>query len=187
MNFDTILGQIDSPSVLDEILALGTHTPVRAKGVRQSGQSHYQFVAQLDANAQSWHLVDDEGHRASAVGTWLVQDGEASTEFAFPRGMPEIVQMLYPDALLMWGRRGEGFYPMLIQEIGQRSLLITFEHREDPAFRATAVINRSTGIIEKLAVLGDVVILTDVKTGVHFDPEIIPEFLPISDWIRPNY
>ena len=187
MNLDKVLGQTDSPSVLDEIVALRTHTSVRAKGVSQSGQSHYQFVAQLDAKAQAWHLVDDEGRRSSAVGTWRLQDGEASTEFVFPRGMPETVQLLYPEALLMWGRRGESFYPMLLQEIGRRSLLITFEHIGDPAFRATAVINRSTGIIEKLAVLGDIVILTDVETGVQLDPQITPKFLPITDWIRPNY
>ena len=187
MNLDTVLGRTDSPTVLDEIISLRKHTSVRAKGVSQSGRSHYQFVAQLDAKAQAWHLVDDEGRRSSAVGTWRLQEGDASTVFVFPRGMPETVQLLYPEALLMWGRRGESFYPVLLQEIGRRSLLITFEHVEDPAFRATAVVNRSTGIIEKLAVLGDIVILVDVEIGVHLDPEIMPEFLPITDWIRPDY
>ncbi|WP_426764271.1 hypothetical protein ACP3TD_17625 [Pseudarthrobacter sp. 1G09] len=187
MNLDTVLGRTDSPTVLDEIIALRKHTSVRAKGVSQSGRSHYQFVAQLDAKAQAWHLVDDEGRRSSAVGTWRLHEGDASTVFVFPRGMPETVQLLYPEALLMWGRRGESFYPVLLQEIGRRSLLITFEHVEDPAFRATAVVNRSTGIIEKLAVLGDIVILADVEIGVQLDPEIMPEFLPITDWIRPDY
>lgn len=187
MKLDTVLDRTDSPSVLDEIVALRTHSSVRAKGVRQSGRSLFQFVAQLDVQTQAWHLVNDEGKRSSAVGTWRLQEGEASTEFVFPRGMPETVQMLYPEALLMWGRRSESFYPMLIQEIGRRSLLITFEHIGDPAFRATAVINRFTGIMEKLAVLGDLTILTDVETGVQLDPEVMPEFLPITDWIRPNY
>lgn len=187
MNLDTVLDRTDSPSVLDEIIPLRTDTSVRAKGVSQSGRSHLQFVSQLDAKAQAWHLVDDEGRRSSAVGTWRLQEGEASTEFVFPRGMPKTVQMLYPQALLMWGRRGESFYPMLLQEIGRRSLLITFEHIEDPAFRATAVLNRSTGIMEKLAMLGDIIILTDIETDVQLDPEIKPDFLPITDWIRPNY
>ncbi|MFE5839588.1 hypothetical protein [Arthrobacter sp. NPDC056493] len=187
MNFDKVLGPTDSPSVLDEILAFRTHTSVRAKGVNQSGQSHHQFVAELDARAQAWHLVDDQGRTSSAAGTWLLQDREASMEVVFPRGMPRAVQMLYPEALLMWGRRGESYYPMLIQEIGQRSLLITFEHIEDPALRATAVVNRHTGVIEKLAVMGDIIILTEVETGVPLDPGIKPEFLPITDWIRPDY
>ncbi|MFJ6537236.1 hypothetical protein ACIQH5_13515 [Paenarthrobacter sp. NPDC091711] len=154
MKLDVVLSRTDSPSVLDGIVALRTYTSVRARGVSQSGRNHYQFVAELDAKAEEWHLVDDQGRRSSAVGTWLLQDREAPLEVVFPRGMPKAVQMLYPEALLMWGRRSESFYPMLVQEIGQRSLLITFEHIEDPAFRATAVINRSTGIIEKLAVMG---------------------------------
>ncbi|MCT9871966.1 hypothetical protein [Paenarthrobacter aurescens] len=187
MNLDVVLSRTDSHSVLDEIVALRTHTSVRAKGVSQSGQSHYQFVAELDAKAEEWHLVDDQGRRSWAGGGRLLQDREASLEVVFPRGMPKAVQMLYPEALLMWGRRGESFYPMLIQEVGQRSLLITFEHIEDPAFRATAVTNRSTGIIEKLAVMGAIIILTEVETGVQLDPRIKPEFLPITDWIRPNY
>ena len=187
MNLNKVLGRTDSPSVLDEIVALSTHRSARAQGVRQSGQGHYQFVAELDANAQEWHLIDDRGRRSSAAGTWLLQDGEASMEIAFPLGMPKPVQMLYPESLLMWGWRSESFYPMLLQEVGRRSLLITFEHVEDPAFRATAVVNRSTGIIEKLAVLGDITILTEVKTGVQLDPGIKPEFPPITDWIRCDY
>lgn len=187
MNLDKVLGRTDSPRVLDEIVALRTHTSVRAKGVSQSGGSHYQFVAELDVEAQEWNMVDDKGHRSSAVGGRVVLEPDSPVEFAFPRGMPRTVQMLYPEALLMWGRRGESFYPMLVQEVGQRSLLITFEHVEDPAFRATAVVNRFTGIIEKLAKLGDVTILTEVEVGVQLDPGIKPEFLPITDWIRPNY
>jgi hypothetical protein len=76
---------------------------------------------------------------------------------------------------------------VLIQEIGRQSLLITFEHVEDPAFRATAVANRTTGIIEKMAILGDVTILTEVVHGAPLDPGRQVEFLPITDWIRPNY
>lgn len=187
MNLDEVLGRIHSPNVLNELVALRTYSSVRAKGVSQSGQSHYQFVAELDAKAQEWHLVDDQGRRSSAVGTWLLQDRDASLEVVFPRGMPKALQMLYPEALLMWGRQGESFYPMLVQEIGHRSLLITFEHIEDPASRATAVVNRFTGIIEKLAIRGDIIILTDVEIGVPLDREIKPAFPPITDWIRPDY
>ncbi|WP_330193699.1 hypothetical protein [Pseudarthrobacter sp. J64] len=105
----------------------------------------------------------------------------------FPRGMPLEIQMLHPEALRMWGRGGESFYPVLVQEIGRRSLLITFEHVEDPAFRATAVVNRKTGIIEKVAMLGDITVLTEVEIDVPLVRESEPEFVPITDWIRPDY
>ncbi|MFF2318658.1 hypothetical protein ACFVTE_20610 [Arthrobacter sp. NPDC058097] len=189
MKLDTVLERSDSSSLLGEIVALRTHTSMRAKGVSQCRGSHYQFVAELDAKAEEWHMVTDQGQRWSAVDGMLSVEPEPPHEVDFPSGMPTEVQMLHPEAFLMWGRGGgESFYPMLIQEIGRRSLLITFEHVEDPALRATAVINGTTGIIEKMAMLGDVTILTEVEFGVQLDSGRQPEFLPITtDWIQPNY
>jgi hypothetical protein len=63
----------------------------------------------------------------------------------FPAGMPQPVRMLYPGELLTWGRGTESFHPVLVQEIGSHSILVTFEHKEDPAFRTTMVIDRETG------------------------------------------
>ena len=65
MNLDVVLSRTDSPSVLDEIVALRTYTSVRAKGVSQSGPSHYQFVAELDAKRKSgiWSTTKAGGHR----------------------------------------------------------------------------------------------------------------------------
>jgi hypothetical protein len=188
MKLNTVLDRSDSSSLLSEIVALRTHTAVRTKGVSQSGASHYQFVAELDAEAEEWHMVTDQGQRCSAVDGMLSVEPDPPHAVPFPRGMPTEVQMLHPEAFLMWGRRGESFYPMLIQEIGRRSLLITFEHVEDPAFRATAVINGTTGIIEKMAMLGDVTILTEVEFEAPLDPGRQLEFLPVTtDWIQPNY
>jgi hypothetical protein len=55
MKLNTVLDRSDSSSLLSEIVALRTHTAVRTKGVSQSGASHYQFVAELDAEAEEWH------------------------------------------------------------------------------------------------------------------------------------
>ncbi|MBP1135409.1 hypothetical protein JOE31_001641 [Arthrobacter sp. PvP023] len=76
---------------------------------------------------------------------------------------------------------------MLVQEVGQQSLLITFEHVNDPAFRATAVVNSLTGIVERLAILGDVTILTEIEFGGPLVRESEVGFAPITDWVRPNY
>ncbi|MFF2318305.1 hypothetical protein ACFVTE_18815 [Arthrobacter sp. NPDC058097] len=188
MKLDTVLDRSDSSSLLSEIVALRTHTSMRVKGISQFRGSHYQFVAELDAGAEEWHMVTDQGQRWSAVDGMLSVEPDPPHAVEFPRGMPTEVRMLHPEALLMWGRGGESFYPMLIQEIGRRSLLITFEHVEDPAFRATAVINGTTGIIEKMAMLSDVTILTEVEFGTPLDPGRQLEFLPITtDWIQPNY
>ncbi|WP_247041385.1 hypothetical protein [Arthrobacter rhizosphaerae] len=187
MKFNTILSTTESHRVLGAIVALRHHISARAKGLRQTGSSHYQFVAELDAKAQAWHMVNDRGHVSSAADGIITPEPEPPHAMAFPRGMPQEIQMLHPEALLMWGRSSESFYPVLLQEIGRKSLLITFEHVNDPAFRATAVVNRTTGIIEKMAILGDVTILTEVEIDVPLARESEPEFVPITDWIRPDY
>jgi hypothetical protein len=187
MKFDTILSAADSHSVLSGIVALRKHTAVRAKGVRQTGSSHYQFVAELDETAEAWHMVNDRGHIFSAADGIITAEPDPPHAVPFPRGMPQEIQMLHPEALLMWGRASDGFYPMLVQEIGRKSLLITFERGNDPAYRATAVVNRTTGIIEKMAILGDLTIMTEVEIDVPLAGECEPEFVPITDWIRPNY
>jgi hypothetical protein len=187
MKFNTILSTTDSHSVLSGIVALRKHASARAKGVRQTGSSHYQFVAELDAKEEAWHMVNDRGQIYSAVDGIITAEPDLPHAMAFPRGMPQEIQMLHPEALLMWGRASESFYPMLLQEIGRKSLLITFEHVNDPAFRPTAVVNRTTGIIEKMAILGDLTIMTEVEIDVPLGRESEPEFVPITDWIRPNY
>lgn len=132
-------------------------------------------------------MVNDRGHVSSAADGIITAEPDPPHAMAFPRGMPQEIQMLHPEALLMWGRSSESFYPVLLQEIGRKSLLITFEHVNDPAFRATAVVNRTTGIIEKMAILGDVTILTEVEIDVPLAHVSEPEFVPITDWIRPDY
>lgn len=105
----------------------------------------------------------------------------------FGTGMFHEIQMLYPDRLLQWGRPRESFYPMLAQEIGTHSILLTFEHIEDPAFRATMVIDRRLGVIRKTSTLGDLCILTDVQIDQPIARDKKPVFEPITDWIRPDY
>lgn len=108
-------------------------------------------------------------------------------QFEFGRGMPHEIGILCPDQLLLWGRRSESFYPVLAQEIGSHSILLTFEHIDDPAFRSTMVIDRRLGVIRKTAMLGDLTILTDVRIDQPMTWATNFQFAPITDWIRPDY
>lgn len=109
MKLNTILSPADSRSVLSGIVALRRHTSARAKGVRQTGSAHYQFVAELDAEAEAWHLVDDRGHISSAADGVRTAEPDPPHAVTFPRGMPKEMRLLHPEALLMWGRTGESF------------------------------------------------------------------------------
>jgi len=101
--------------------------------------------------------------------------------------MPQPIRELYPSQLLTWGRGTESFHPVLVQEIGAHSILLTFEHKEDPAFRTTMVIDRELGVIRKTMLLGDLTIFTDIVTGQPLQGLDSIEFPPITESIRIDY
>lgn len=187
MRFDTILTTADSPSVLAEVVRLTTHRSVWARGVSQSDSSLSQFVAELDAGAEAWHLVTESGRARWFRDGVMVAEPDPPTPVPFARSMPGQVQLLHPVALPMWGRGRESFYPMLAQRIGAHSILLTFEHVNDPAFRSTMVIDEAVGAVRKFARLGDVTILTEIVTNRPLTARTDYEFAPITDWIRMDY
>lgn len=188
MKLNTILDRTDTDEVSREIAALPTYRTVRVRGVRQESPSvHYQFYAELDRVNESWYYFRDvAGGQARSYSNGVFRSSDPTIEVDYPRGMPSEVQMLDPRHLHMWGGRSS-FYPILAQDIGQHSSLITFEHTDDPATRPTLAIDKRTGIASRMVNLGEITILTDVRVNV---PLIRPEsvtFKPITDWIRPNY
>ncbi|HEY9365995.1 MAG TPA: hypothetical protein VIP55_05130 [Agromyces sp.] len=142
---------------------------------------------ELDVAARAWQMVTSLG------GVYAYRDGTVSLppdppfKDKFGSGMFHELRMLHPDRLMLWGRGHESFYPILAQEIGSHSILLTFEHTEDPAFRSTMVIDRRLGVIRKTAMLGDLTILTDVQIDQPMTWATDVEFAPITDWIRPDY
>lgn len=95
--------------------------------------------------------------------------------------------MAVPDLMLRWGRATDDFHPILIQHIGERSILVTFEYGEDPAFRSTLVIDERDGIARRSYEHGEATIIRSVRTA---EPdEVLPRarFVQPTDWIRPQY
>lgn len=188
MKLDTILDPADTDDVFREVAALSTYETVRVRGVRQKSTSvHYQFYVELDRVNESWYFFCDvAGGETFSYSDGVITTADPSMELDYPQGMPSEMHLLDPRLLLMWGGRSS-IYPMLAQDIGKHSLLITFEHTNDPAYRPTLVIDKRTGIASRMVNLGEVTILTDVRVNV---PLVRPEsvtFTPITDWIRPNY
>lgn len=187
MEYDTLLPRSASAGVLAEVLRIASPARVRVTGVSQYGDHHHQFQVELDVAARAWQMVTSLG------GVYAYRDGTVSLppdppfKDKFGSGMFHELRMLHPDRLMLWGRGHESFYPILAQEIGSHSILLTFEHTEDPAFRSTMVIDRRLGVIRKTAMLGDLTILTDVQIDQPMTWATDVEFAPITDWIRPDY
>lgn len=187
MRYDAVLSEAEAREVLDEVLAATTHDTVAGRGVFQQGSDHYQFAAELDVPGERWRMVTSKNRTFSfedGVITWPV---DPPTPAEFGRGMPLPLQLLHPVRLLLWGRGRESFRPMLVQRIGSFSTLITFEHRDDPAFRGTLVLDRQLGVIRKRSLLGDVIVYTDVVVDQPLTGLDDVTFVPITDWIPPRF
>ena len=188
MRLETLLTHADTEDVLRDVAALPTYRTLRVHGVRQEGpHSYHQFYAELDRVNESWYYLQDmPGGGRFSYSDGILKTADPATELEYPRGMPSEVQMLDPRNLYMWGGR-TSFYPMLVQKIGKHSLLVTFEHVNDPAFRPTLVIDRRNGIATRMVKLGEITILTEVHVDVPLTRPAKVTFKPITDWIRPDY
>lgn len=187
VEFDMVLTRAAGPGVLADVVAMTSHRTIWAQGVAQSGSSHYQFHVELDVPAQEWRMVTSDGREYAFGEGVLTLALDPPRPAQFPAGMPPPVRMLYPAQLLTWGRGPESFHPVLVQEIGSHSMLLTFEHKDDPAFRTTMVIDRELGVIRKTILLEDLTIFTDIVTEQPL-PRLDPiEFPPITDSIRIDY
>lgn len=186
VRFDEVLTRNEGIEVLAELKALRRPGPVVVTGVRQERVKLSQFRFVLDQDARAWSLDRDDGsHQYYRDGQLHGPDG--LHDVAFENGMPAPVHMAMPELLRWWGRGRESFAPVLVQRVGSHSLLITFEHDKDPAFRTTLVVDERNGIARRRMELGDVTAVTDVRAITPSEPSTAPAFEPIIDWIPPDY
>lgn len=187
MKIDTILTRDEGAGIALEIRALRRTGPIVATVVGQSNGAHWQSRIQLDEAGERWIAEYDNGDRMSFSDGVLRTLDEGLPGESFPSAMPEELRMAMPEVLMIWGRGHESFSPMLAQHVGTHSLLLTFEHNEDPAFRQTLVIDRRDGIARRSISHGRGFIVTHVSRVDHFGQLPAPDFEPITDWIRTDY
>lgn len=189
MRFDEVLTRADGPAVAEELAALrrpGRHV---IEGVHQaSPREYWQFRLDIDEQQQRWTLDrSDQPTISYRDGVSDTPDGPVADTFEHSTVAGGVVRMAVPELMLRWGRGPESFHPVLVQHIGQHSILVTFEHREDPATRTTLVVDERDGIARRSLEYGEATIITGVRT-VDAD-EVLPpaHFEPLTDWIRPSY
>jgi hypothetical protein len=112
---------------------------------------------------------------------------DGATELPFERSVRDPVWMAMPELMVSWGRGHESFSPMLAQRIGTRSILLTFEHENDPAFRTTLVVDEQDGVARRRIDGRDATIITGIRAASAGETLPPPRFEPITDWIRPEY
>lgn len=190
MRFDELLTRSDGPAIAEELAALRRPARYVLEGMHQESRQKYsQFRVDVDEAAQTWTLVRQRAKLVSYRDGVLHEPDDGLIEVSFARSMvpAPVVRMAVPDLMLRWGRATDDVHPILVQHIGQHSILVTFEHGEDPALRSTLVIDERDGIARRSYEHGQATIITSVRTA---EPdEVLPRarFVQPTDWIRPQY
>jgi hypothetical protein len=192
MRFDEILLRDDGPAIATELASLRRPARYVIEGVHQdSSQAYWQFRLDVDEPRQSWTLDRSDspsvGYRDGRLRDEAYPNGSIEETFDRSTTSAPLVRMALPELMLRWGRGPESFHPILVQHIGRRSILVTFEHREDPATRTTLVIDEHDGIARRSMEHGAATIVTSVRKGAA--DEVLPaaRFEPLTDWIRTDY
>jgi len=190
VRFGELLTRSDGPAIAEELAAFRRPARYVLEGIHQeSRQKFWQFRGDIDEAAQTWTLVRQRAKPVSYREGVLHEPDDGPHEVPFARSLASssVVRMAVPELMVRWGRGSETFHPILIQHIGEHSILLTFEHHEDPAFRTTLVIDERDGIARRSYEHGEATIITSVRTA---EPdEVLPRarFVQPTDWIRPQY
>lgn len=190
VRFDELLTRPDGPAIAEELAALRRPARYVLEGIHQESRQKYsQFRVDVDEAAQTWTLVRQRAKPVSYRDGVLHEPDDGPIEVSFARSMVSspVVRMAVPDLMLRWGRAADDVHPILIQHIGQHSILVTFEHGEDPAFRSTLVIDERDGIARRSYEHGEATIITSVRTAEPDDLLPRARFVQLTDWIRPQY
>ncbi|PZQ89913.1 MAG: hypothetical protein DI534_09140 [Leifsonia xyli] len=188
MIFDRALSIEHARGVLDELRPLLTAKRFHARGLTQDGDRVTQWHVEVDRPARSWFLSSENGT------TYEVRDGMATLGNEKPRRVSDLsegslgpVVLAFPERLLVWGERPTHYRPVLVQRIGQHSILITIEHGADPSMRGTIVVDTRLGLITRVMnFISRAVVLVDVEIDKPIERRA-PEAFPEPDVIHPDY
>jgi hypothetical protein len=76
---------------------------------------------------------------------------------------------------------------VLAQHVGRHSILFTFEHVDDPAFRQTLVVDEGSGIAKRMMGYDYLLIITEINALEDWNPAREPIFEPIPAPIPTDY
>ncbi|MBD8585965.1 hypothetical protein IFT90_15525 [Frigoribacterium sp. CFBP 8766] len=187
MRLDQVLTLTEGLALAQELANPRWRGPIEVRGVHQErGGSIWQFAFALDEASCSWSMQSEGGFEQ-----WF-EDGvlhgvDAPVEFSFERSLPSAISMAVPECMRWWGRERESFAPVLVQRIGEHSLLVTFEHVEDPAFRTTLVVDERDWIARRRIDFGEITVITEVRRVVRWAKLPRPSFSPLTGPIATVY
>ncbi len=190
IRFDSVLRRADTAEVVAAVGELEQPRSLAGRGIAQSSDGLVQFAFAVDQTDDWWELTCEDGrHEDYREGTYSYRSSRNHEHVAaeFFRPMPQALQMLWPTRLLTWANPHGSFYPVLAQSLGRHSILFTFEHVDDPAYRQTLVMDARSGIATRLIGLDHALIITSIEPLARWDHAATPAFEPLTGPPEPDY
>lgn len=188
MILNRVLSRDEALLARDSIMSYVTLDRFHARGIVQTGNSIEQWHIEVDRTRQEWFAVDESGHVHEHREHSTVHRG--LTTGRVTKITDELVGPLalaFPETLIWWGQHPDGFWPVLIERLGKRSLLITFEHGVDPSMRTTMVIDTELGVVTRILPFNSpMLLLLDVETDRAVQ-RILPRSFPEPEVLYPDY
>ena len=184
MRLDQVLRLAEGLALAQELAKPRWRGPIEVRGVHQErGGSIWQFAFALNEATCSWSL-QREGSSEQWFEDGVLHSVDGPVEFSFERSLPPAISI---ECMRWWGRDRESFTPVLVQRVGDHSLLVTFELVEDPAFRTTLVVDERDRIARRRIDFGEVTVITEVRRVVRWTRLPRPSFRPLTGPIATAY
>ncbi|WP_461638859.1 hypothetical protein [Leucobacter sp. BZR 635] len=188
MIFDRRLSPDESSTVLAELQALRAVDRFHARALLQARDEIEQWHIEVDYAAETWFAANGLGETDEFRGGTRRFRGEALTyPTTVSDSLPSAVVPAFPERLSWWGGHSHGYRPIMIERIGKRSMLLTFEHGTDASMRCTMVVDRETGIVTRVMHFDSpYVMLLDIEPGKSVERRV-PQSFPEPEVVYPDY
>ena len=188
MLFDRVLQRDETPVVLSYVRSLLTAERFHGRALVQVGGSVTQWHLEVDRPARTWFAVSEEGQTREFTNSTLFDDGVAMPgdwRNHGPTHGPAV--FAFPEFLHCWGQPRSAPWPMLMQRIGRKSVLVTFEHGADPSLRTTLVIDTELGLMTRsMGIAEEYRVLVDIELGRGIE-RLRPESYPELEVLEPDF
>ncbi|MFF8817130.1 hypothetical protein ACF07D_03915 [Leucobacter sp. NPDC015123] len=186
--FDKVLSRDEAPAVLAYVRSLLAAERFHGRVLYQSLDRVKQWHLEVDRTVPAWFAVSEDGDSIELRDGALLFDGEAmphGTEDRVP--IVEPASLGFPESRYLWGGSADVDWPVLLQRVGKRSVLITFEHGRDPSMRSTMVIDTELGVVTRiLNVCEPFLLLVDIEIGRGIE-RLRPDAYPELEVIYPEF
>lgn len=188
MIFDRILSPHESSLVLSQVQALRTVDCFHARVLVQTHERIEQWHIEVDHAAESWFAATENGDIEEFRDGITFHRGEAVTRSTtISDALPTPVTPAFPEKLTWWGEHDHGFRPVMVEHIGKKSILLTFEHGADPSMRSTMVVDTEIGLVTRVMHFDSpYIMLLDIEPGKPIERRTTPSF-PELEVVYPNY